>query len=154
MDHQKATWRGLAGCKHARGGRTVHISDICDGAEFAKFLGRTIAGWCRSSRLGFAFTLYDTNIAWNIRYHFSKTVSHRAHHQPAGSQASLQWSAMELVPRGGCGSRAQELYDATLFCINAFLHTRIATQPTCFCLAATAKSRLNSHIIGAGCIGD
>ena len=61
---------------------------------------------------------------------------------------------MKLVPRGGCGGRAQELHGAALFCINAFLHTHIVTQPTCFSLAATAKSRLTLHIIGAGCIGD
>ena len=72
MDHQKATRRGRADYKHARGGRTVHIFDICDGAEFAEFLGQAIAGWCWSSGLGFAFTLTDTDMAGNIRCHSSK----------------------------------------------------------------------------------
>ena len=71
----------------------MHIFDICDGAEFTEFLGQTIAGWCRSSGLGFAFTLDDTDMAGNIICHSSKTVSRRAHHQPAGSEASLQWAA-------------------------------------------------------------
>ena len=61
---------------------------------------------------------------------------------------------MKLVPRGGCGGRAQELHGATLFCINAFQHTCIATQPIWFSLATKAKCRLTSHIIDTGCIGD
>ena len=73
----------------------MHISDICDGAEFSGFLGQTIAAWCRSSGLGFAFTLGDTDMAGNIRCHSSKTVSHRMPPiiNRLGSNASLQWLA-------------------------------------------------------------
>jgi hypothetical protein len=73
----------------AWGGSTVDISDICDGTEFAEFLGQTIAGWCRSPGLGFVFTLNDMDMEGNIKCHSSKTVSQRAHRQPAGSKASL-----------------------------------------------------------------
>ena len=111
MDHQKATRRGRAGCKHARGGKTVHIADICDGAEFARFLGQTIAAWCRSSGLGFAFTLNDTDMAENTRCHFSKIVSHRAHHQPAGSKATV--ACTRVVAREE--SRCARLFSADFF---------------------------------------